>query len=98
MSPGSVAALIVGGLGAGVVVTRRAHRVPVSPWWDQRVGHSRFRRSDLPAGGSAALIVAAVLAGAGQRSAAVAVAAVGVGAAVGAVVTGVSEPLPPPAS
>jgi hypothetical protein len=95
MKPGSVTALIAIGVGAGVAVTRHAHRVPASPWWDQRVGHSRLRRSDLPAGGTAALLLAAVLRGTGQRRSAQAATALGIGAAAGALATGLFEPLPP---
>jgi|SRR5450756_776938 len=95
MNPGSVTALIAIGAGAGVAVTRHAHRAPASPWWDQRAGRSRLRRSDLPVGGTAALLVAAVLTGTGQHGAAQAAAALGIGAAVGALGTGLAEPLPP---
>src|ERR1035438_1512377 len=94
MSVGSVVAFVAIGMGAGVAVTRHAHRAPASPWWDQRAGRSRLRRSDLPAGGTAALLVAAVLRRTGQRRAARAVAALGIGAAVGALATGFSDPLP----
>jgi hypothetical protein len=86
------------GLGAGVAVTRHAHRIPASPWWDQRVGQSKLRRSDLPAGGAVALLTAAVLHATGQRRAALAVAALGIGAAAGALGTGFAEPLPQPPS
>jgi hypothetical protein len=96
MTAGSVTTFVAIGVGAGVAVTRHAHRAPVSPWWDQPAGHSGLRRSDLPAGGTAALLVAAVLRGTGQRRAALAVAALGIGAAVGALATGFAEPLPPP--
>jgi hypothetical protein len=93
--PGSVVTFIALGLGAGIAVTRRAHRAPSSPGWDRRVGRSRLRRSDLPLGGTAALVVAGVLRGAGWPRAAQAVTAVGLGAAAGAVGTGLAEPLPP---
>jgi hypothetical protein len=95
MKTGSVTAFIAIGAGAGVAVTRHAHRAPSSPWWDERAGRSRLRRSDLPAGGTAALLVAVVLRGTGQRRAAQAAAALGIGAAVGALATGIFEPLPP---
>jgi len=88
-------AFIAVGVGAGVAVTRHAHRAPASPWWDRRAGHSRLRRSDLPAGGTAALLAAAVLRGTGQRRAAQAAAALGIGAAAGALATGFLDPLPP---
>jgi hypothetical protein len=91
---GGAAALAALGLGAGVAVTRHAHRVPASPWWDERVGRSKLRRSDLPAGGAAALLAAVVLRATGQRRAAWAVAALGAGAAAGALGTGFAEPLP----
>jgi hypothetical protein len=93
-----VATFLAIGLGAGIAVTRRAHRAPVSPWWDQRVGRSRLGRSDLPVGGTAALLMAAVLRGVDRPDAALAVAALGIGAAAGAVGTGWAEPLPPLAS
>ncbi|MEA2825783.1 MAG: hypothetical protein QOG43_222 [Actinomycetota bacterium] len=89
----AVAALV--GLAAGVVVTRHSHRSPSSPGWALRVGRTRLRRSDLPVGGTAALILALVLAVAGQSHLAVVVAALGIGAAVGAVGTGLADPLPP---
>jgi hypothetical protein len=98
MRPRSVAAFIVLGLSAGVAVTHHAHRVPASPWWDRPAGRSRLRRSDLPVGGGAALLVAAVLRGTGQRRAALAVTALGIGAAAGAIGTGLAEPLPPATS
>jgi len=95
MTIGSVTALIAIGAGAGVAVTRHAHRAPASPWWDQRAGSSRLRRSDLPAGGTVALLAAVILHGAGRPAAARAAAALGVGAAAGALATGFAEPLPP---
>jgi hypothetical protein len=95
---GGAATLAALGLGAGVAVTRHAHRVPASPWWDERVGRSKLRRSDLPVGGAVALLAAAALRTAGQRRAAWAIAAVGVGAAAGALGTGFAEPLPPPST
>jgi hypothetical protein len=95
ISSGHLTAVAALGLGAGVAVTRHAHRVPASPWWDQRVGWTRLRRSDLPAGGTAALLTAAVLHGVGRRQTAMVVAALGIGAAVGTLATGFAEPLPP---
>jgi hypothetical protein len=95
---GGAAALAALGLGAGVAVTRHAHRVPAAPWWDERVGRSKLRRSDLPVGGAAALLTAVVLRSAGQRRAAWAIAALGAGAAAGALGTGFAEPLPKPPS
>jgi hypothetical protein len=62
------------------------------------MGRSRLRRSDLPVGGTAALLAAALLRGADRPGAARAVAALGIGAAVGAVGTGWTEPLPPSGS
>ncbi len=90
----AVAATLVG-LAAGVVVTRHSHASPSSPRWVLRVGRTRLRRSDLPVGGTLALVVALVLALAGQSGAATVIAALGVGAAVGAVGTGLADPLPP---
>jgi hypothetical protein len=95
---GGAAVLAALGLGAGVAVTRHAHRVPASPWWDERVGRSKLRRSDLPVGGVAALVTAVVLRTAGRHRAAWAIAALGIGAAAGALSTGFAEPLPPPSS
>jgi hypothetical protein len=95
MKLASVTAFVAVGLGAGVAVTLRAHRAPVSPWWDQRAGNTRLRRSDLPAGGTAALLAAAVLRGTGRNRAALATAALGIGAAAGALGTGLAQPLPP---
>jgi len=95
MKPGSVfSAFAVIGVGAGVAVTRHAHRQPASPWWDQRVGTSVLRRSDLPVGGVVALLAAAALRATGRHGVALAVSALGVGAATGALATGFAEPLP----
>lgn len=91
----TAAAAAVVGLAAGVAVTRHSHRSPSSPGWAQRVGGTRFRRSDVPVGGILALLVALALQAAGRRRAAAAVAALGAGAAVGAVGTGLADPLPP---
>jgi hypothetical protein len=83
------------GLTLGVAVTRRAHRHPSSPAWAARVGSSRLRRADLPVGGTSALVVAGVLRRAGRSKAALIVAALGLGATLGAVGTGLAEPLAP---
>lgn len=88
-------AAVVLGLAAGIVVTRHSHRSPSSPGWAERVGNTRLRRSDLPVGGTLALVVALVLQLVGQSGAALVVAGLGVGAAVGAVGTGLADPLPP---
>jgi hypothetical protein len=90
----SVAAAAVGLL-AGVQVTRHSHRAPSSPGWAERVGRSRLRRSDLPVGGTLALVAALALQLAGQSGPAAVVAALGAGAAIGAVGTGLADPLPP---
>jgi hypothetical protein len=95
MKLASFTALVGAGLGAGVAVTLRAHRAPVSAWWDERVGRSRLRRSDLPVGGTAALLAAVALHRAGRRPAALAATALGLGAAAGALGTGLAEPLAP---
>jgi len=91
---GSLAAAAAG-LAAGIKVTRRSHVAPSSPGWAERVGRTRLRRSDLPVGGTLALLVAAGLQLAGQSGAALVVAGLGAGAAVGAVGTGLADPLPP---
>ncbi|MEA2704543.1 MAG: hypothetical protein QOD63_2488 [Actinomycetota bacterium] len=83
------------GLAAGVKVTRHSHVSPSSPGWATRVGGTRLRRSDLPVGGTLALLVALVLMLAGKGSAAAVVGALGAGAALGAVGTGLADPLPP---
>lgn len=82
------------GLAAGVVVTRRSHRAPSSPGWALPVGGTRLRRSDLPVGGTLALMIAGLLHKTGREGPARVVAALGAGAAVGAVGTGLLEPLP----
>jgi hypothetical protein len=82
------------GLAAGVAVTRHAHEAPASPWWNGRVGTSPLRRSDLPLGGAVALLLARRLRKAGRRGAARTVAGLGLGAALGAVGTGLLDPLP----
>jgi len=98
MKPGSVSAFAVIGMCAGIAVTRHAHRKPASPWWDQRAGNSRLRRSDLPVGGIAALLAAAAVRATGQHRIALAMTAIGLGAAAGALATGFAEPLPRPPS
>lgn len=84
------------GLAAGVAVTRHAHEAPSSPWWDERVGSTQLRRSDLPMGGTVAFVLASGLRRIGARGAARAVRGLGVGAALGAVGTGLMDPLPKP--
>ncbi|PZS36151.1 MAG: hypothetical protein DLM58_02405 [Pseudonocardiales bacterium] len=84
------------GLAAGVAVTRHAHESPSSPWWDGRVGATPLRRSDLPMGGAVALVLARLLRKAGRRGTARAVTGLGLGAALGAVGTGLLDPLPSP--
>ncbi len=90
---GSLAAAAVG-LAAGVKVTRHAHASPSSPAWAERVGRTRLRRSDLPVGGTLALLTALGLRLAGRPGPALVVAGLGAGAAIGAVATGVADPLP----
>jgi hypothetical protein len=82
------------GLGAGVAVTQQAHRAPLSPWWDGRVAGTRLRRSDMPVGGTVALLVAGRLRGTGRRRVSAFVTGLGLGAAFGAVGTGLLDPLP----
>jgi hypothetical protein len=82
------------GLGAGVAVTQHAHRDPIAPWWNERVGASNLRRSDLPVGGTVLALVALRLRVGGHRRSARVVAGIAVGAAVGAVGTGLADPLP----
>jgi len=88
-------AAALAGLAAGVGVTRHSHRSPSSPGWALRVGRTRLRRSDLPLGGALALLVALALRLAGRSRPAMVVAALGAGAALGAVGTGLADPLPP---
>jgi len=92
--PAAVVAAIIG-LALGIVVTRHAHASPSSPGWALRVGRTRLRRSDLPVGGTLALLVALGLLLFGQLWPATVVGALGVGAAAGAVGTGLADPLPP---
>jgi len=66
----------------------------LSPGWAQRVGTTPLRRSDLPVGGTFALAIASALSATGKQEAALAVAALGLGAAVGALGTGLLDPLP----
>lgn len=83
------------GLAAGIAVTRHAHSDPSSPWWDERTGSTSLRHSDLPVGGTIALLIAFVLR---RRRVAATVAGLGIGAALGAVGTGLMDPLPPVAA
>jgi len=83
------------GLAAGVALTRHAHRAPITPGWAERVGRTRVRRANLPVGGTLVLLVATVLHRTGRPCAAHVVAALGIGAAVGPVATGLADPLPP---
>jgi hypothetical protein len=82
------------GFGAGVAVTQQAHRAPLSPWWDARVASTPLRRSDLPIGGTAALLVSLWLRGRGHRCQAGFARGLGLGATIGAVGTGLLDPLP----
>jgi hypothetical protein len=82
------------GLASGIVVTRRSHRSPLSPGWALPVARTRLRRSDLPVGGTLALGTALVLRRSGKPAAALVVAALGLGAAAGALGTGLADPLP----
>lgn len=92
------AAAAAAGLTAGVAVTRHSHRSPSSPGWALRVGRTRLRRSDMPVGGTLALRAAVVLRATGRSGPASVVAALGAGAALGAVGTGLADPLPPAGS
>lgn len=83
------------GIATGIAVTLRAHRAPISPGWAQRVGRTRLRRSDLPVGFTVAMLAAFGLNRFGKNRAAGLVAAWGVGAGIGAVGTGLAEPLEP---
>jgi hypothetical protein len=83
------------GLGAAVAVTRQAHRDPISPWWDQRVASTNLRRSDLPVGGTILALIALRLRAGEHRRLGRIVAGLALGAAVGAVGTGLADPLPP---
>lgn len=80
------------------MVTLNAHRHPSSPWWDERVGQTRLRRSDLPVVGTAALVAATALRSTGHRGAALALTGLGLGASLGATGTGLVEPLAPAGS
>ena len=81
------------GLAAGVKVTRHTHASPSSPGWAKRVGVTRLRRSDLPVGGTLALLTALFLRLVGKRGAAAVVASLGAGAA-GRRRPGLADPLP----
>jgi hypothetical protein len=82
------------GLAGGIVVTRHAHVSPASPGWAQPVGRTGLRRSDLPVGGTLAFGMALVLRRVHRPRTALVVAAFGLGAAAGAVGTGIADPLP----
>ena len=88
-------AMALVGLAMGVGVTLRSHRKPSSPGWAKRVGRTRLRRADLPVGFAVAMLAAFALGRLGKKRAAGLVAAWGLGAGVGAVGTGIAEPLEP---
>ena len=68
---------------------------PCVPMAGPACGTRPTPRSDLPVGDAPAPLVAVVLCGARRRRAALAVTALGIGAAAGAIGTGLAEPLPP---
>lgn len=84
----------VGALAAAIAVTRRSHRHPARPWWAGRLGRTGLRRADLPMVGVLVGAVAVVLAAARRPAAAGQLAALAVGAGVGALATGLVDPLP----
>lgn len=86
--------LFVSSYAAGVGVTLYLHRHPSSPWWTQRVGSSRLRRSDLPVVGSALTVVTVGLRRRGLRRTAGVTGVLALGAAAGALSGGLLEPLP----
>jgi hypothetical protein len=82
-------ALAVAGLLLGLTVTRRLHRDPRGGFWTRRIGQTRFRRADLPVGGSIGLLVAGSLPpGLGHR-----VRALSLGAALAPPLMGLIDPL-----
>jgi hypothetical protein len=82
------------GLAAGIAVTAHSHRSPSSPGWAKRLPGTRLRWADLPVGGCVAIGAAGLLRLAGRRAPATVAAGLALGAAVGAVGTGLVEPLP----
>lgn len=84
------------GLGAAIAVTQHAHTDPISPWWNERVATTNLRRSDLPVGGTVLALVALRLRLKGRRRTARVIAGLALGAALGAVGTGLADPLPAP--
>lgn len=93
LSRRSAAAFAIG-LAAGVAITRHAHRAPFTPGWAKPIGRTRFRRANMPVGGTMVLLAAAALHRSGRHRAATVAVALGVGAAAGPVVTGLADPLP----
>jgi hypothetical protein len=81
------------GLGGSAAATYRAHRKPMSPEWDEPVGDTRFRRSDLPIGGAVAMALAFGSLVTGHRKAAAVLAGAGLGATAGSLGVAVMEPL-----
>jgi hypothetical protein len=82
------------GLVGGIVVTARAHRHPSSPGWIEPVGGTRLRRVDLPLVGTLSFLASILLRRSGKSDAARAVLGLAIGSTVGAVGTGLAEPLP----
>lgn len=66
----------------------------MSPQWDERVGDTRFRRSDLPIGGGAAMAFAFGSLVSGHPKAAAVLAGAGLGATAGSLAVALIDPLP----
>ncbi len=79
------------GLTAGIRVTKRLHDDPDAGKWGERLGETRLRFANLPAGGTIALTVSSLL----PPAVAGPVRSLGAGAVVGAVGWGLADPLPP---
>lgn len=82
------------GLVGGIVVTANAHRNPSSPGWVEPVGGTRLRRVDLPLVGTLSFIASLLLRRSGKSQWARSVLGLAIGSTVGAVGTGLAEPLP----
>lgn len=88
----AAANLLVAALAFAVAaaITRYEHRREPPGWWGQRIGGTRWRRANLPAGGTLMLLLALTIPAAATHFLAAAA-----GMAIAAIAGRVADPLPP---